>query len=91
MTMRDYRVSDKIYCNKCGSLKSGDELDTLETLFVYDRNAVTICSDCYEEIEDNVTLCPECTVHVHMDDVSDSGRCPCCGFFEQEHTGSSWI
>jgi hypothetical protein len=89
--MRDYRVTDKIYCNKCGSLQSGDELDTLETVFVYDRNAVTICPDCYEEIEDNVTLCPECTVHVHMDDVSDSGRCPCCGFFEQEHTGSSWI
>ena len=75
----------------CGSQMSGDELDMLETVFVYERNAVTICPDCHEKAEGMITMCPQCAAQVHMDDVADAGSCPCCGFVEQEHTGSSWI
>jgi len=75
----------------CSRQMSGDELDTLETVFVNGKNALTICAECYEEVEFDFKTCPHCDAQVHMDEIADSGTCPCCGFVEQEHTGSSWI
>jgi hypothetical protein len=89
--MRHYRAAEKIYCNMCGSVSSGDDLDTLETIFVDGMNAITICPDCYEEMDGTVKTCPRCDVHVHVDEIADTGVCPCCTFHEEEHTGSSWI
>jgi predicted RNA-binding Zn-ribbon protein involved in translation (DUF1610 family) len=88
--MRDYRLK-KVHCNRCGSEKSGDELDVLETIFVGKKITLTICPDCYEDIDDKIKTCPLCDVQVHVDEIADTGKCPCCGFVEQEHTGSSWI
>jgi hypothetical protein len=89
--MRHYRLTDKVYCNKCGRPRYGDELDTLETIFVDGKDTLTICPDCYEDIEDEIKTCPHCDVQVHVDEIADTGTCPICGFVERENEGSSWI
>jgi hypothetical protein len=84
---------ETLRCNLCGEPLGNDTGDNDVFFLQEEPKILRVCDACIhdENINPELRICPVCKAYVHAQMIRDNGKCPKCGFIENEHEGSSWI